>query len=206
MAPLLFVALSGLVVAAPPLLTGCPKTKPEPVIRDPTTLPPQAKVVTTTCPKTQYLRGGEHYWRQNRWNWKDPKCVPRPASWRDGCVWIRARWRRQGARIVLHKGRIRCPGDPEPRVAPPPPPPTRPTPRARPSSLPPAPPSGTIGCAATQYLQVGRYIWKDGNWRWVTGRCAARPASWKKGCKWTRGRWSKTATGLTFTKGSLTCP
>jgi hypothetical protein len=98
-----------MILLLPLLLAACPHPKPEPVIRDPTTLPPQAKVVTLTCPKNQYLRGGRHFWRHNRWNWEDPRCTPKPSSWRDGCVWLRGRWRRQGDRIGFLKGRIRCP-------------------------------------------------------------------------------------------------
>lgn len=98
-----------ILLALPMLLTACPKPKPAPVIRDPTTLPPQAKVVTLTCPRNQYLRGGRHLWRSNRWSWEDPQCTPKPSTWRDGCVWIRGRWRRQGDRIGYLKGRIRCP-------------------------------------------------------------------------------------------------
>jgi len=203
------LALGGLVLLLVlPLslvLTACPKPKPEPVIRDPTNLPPQAKVVTLTCPPTQYLRGGRHLWRQNRWSWKDPRCTPKPSTWRDGCVWIRGRWGRQGDRIGYIKGRIRCPGDPEPRLAPPNRDP-RPAPSARPASLPPAPPTGAIGCAPLQYLQVGRYIWKDGSWRWLTGRCAPRPAHWNRECRWQRGRWRQTSSGFTFTRGRLICP
>ncbi len=198
-----------LLVALPLLLTACPKPQNQAVIRNPATLPPQAKVVTMTCPQNQYLRGGRHQWRDNGWHWENPRCTRKTSTWRDGCVWLRGRWVRQNDRIGYVKGHIRCPGDPDPRLGPssdigaP-----RAAPRAapRPTSLPPNPPSGAIGCGPDQYLRVGRYIWKDGTWRWLTGRCARRPADWKASCKWHRGRWRKTPTGLVFSRGRLVCP
>jgi hypothetical protein len=200
-------ARAGFLLALPLLLTACPKPKTDAIIRNPATLPPQAKVVTLTCPENQYLRGGQHLWHNNRWNWKDPRCTPKPSNWRDGCVWLRGRWIRQDDRIGYEEGRIRCPGDPDPAPRLRPTPVTAaPRPSARPTSLPPKQPSGAIGCGPGKYLQVGHYIWKDGAWRWLTGRCASRPADWKASCRWHRGRWSKPPSGFAFTRGRLVCP
>ncbi|MFH2006851.1 MAG: hypothetical protein ABI333_09735 [bacterium] len=88
---------------------GCPSPKKDPVVLVPTTMPPQALVVTLRCPPGHYLRGGRHVWQDSRWKWTDPVCTPRPDNWRDGCVWNRGLWQRQDGRLVHRKGRLVCP-------------------------------------------------------------------------------------------------
>ncbi|MFH2006680.1 MAG: hypothetical protein ABI333_08860, partial [bacterium] len=157
---------------------------------DPTTAPPSAPVISTTCGPNQYLHGGRHVWRNGQWTWVAPTCRERDATWRDGCRWTRGHWAQSGNRYVFNAGRLVCPAAAE----------------IGPATDPPAPPEVTITCGANQFLRGGKHVWRGGQWVWDAPTCVATGANWRTGCRWIRGQWGRRGGRLVYTAGRRDCP
>ena len=102
------LAQIALTITIGTVLVGCPATK-DPVILHPHSYPPQAPLVRLKCAVGEYLQGGKHVWKESHWQWTQPTCAPRPATWKDGCFWQRGRWQLRQTRYVYQAGRIVCP-------------------------------------------------------------------------------------------------
>jgi hypothetical protein len=155
-----------------------------PVPVEPTAEPPEPPTPTVTCGPSEYLKGGQHHWRNGAWVWDAPVCVARPATWAEGCKWTYGRWARVGSRLVYNEGRLVCPS------APPPPPP-----RVEPvyaTELPPPPPKAyrPVKCVGAQIAYPGRYIFNSTTkvWDWRPGVCIDRAAEYKT-CKLVAGHY-----------------
>ncbi|MDY0000085.1 MAG: hypothetical protein RBU30_02195 [Polyangia bacterium] len=157
---------------------------------EPTAEPPPAPAIALTCGPNQYVHGGRHTWRNGAWVWEAPVCMARPATWREGCRWTRGRWVRSGNRMVFQQGSLYCP-----EVT-----------AAEPISEPPPPPPVALTCGPNEYLQGGRHVWRNGAWGWEAPACVARPQTWREGCRWVRGSWTRVGGRLVFSAGRLSCP
>ena len=65
-----------------------------------------------------------------------------------------------------------------------------------PRPAPPSAPGAIVTCPAGSYARGGKYMWNRARRRWVWRRatCVARPATWRVGCRWRRGRWVRCCT------------
>ncbi len=75
-----------------------------------------------------------------------------------------------------------------------------------PVKAPPSAPIVSVTCGPNQYLRGGKHVWRNGAYRWVAPRCVTRTATWRAGCRWTRGHWVRSGRKYIFRAGRLSCP
>jgi hypothetical protein len=75
-----------------------------------------------------------------------------------------------------------------------------------PVTAPPVAPVVSVTCGPNQYLRGGKHVWRNGAWNWVAPVCVVRAATWRAGCRWTRGHWAKRGRRYAFQQGRLVCP